>query len=422
MSLRGELWRHPDFLKLWGAQAVSAMGSRITREGLPLTAVLLLGATAGELGLLVALAALPGVLLSPFAGAWIDRTRRRRVLILADIARALLLATVPLAAWWGWLSISQIVLVAAAVATFSMLFEIADNAYLPSLVGRDQLLEGNTKLATTDAVAEVGGPALAGLLVQLLTAPVAILVDALSYLWSALLLATIRRPEAPLVTGDAPPDLKAEIREGLSAVFRHPVLRPLTLCLATATLFGNFFAPLYVLYAVRELGLDPALLGLTIAMGGVGALIGAPLAGWLGARVPVGRLLIAARLAYGLAVCLIPLADGPPWTAAAVLMVSQVLGDGLHMVFFTNLLTLRQRLTPDRLLGRVGGSTHMLLGAMGLVAALLAGWLADAIGLRPTLWIAAAGILASTLWLLVPAVRRLGRLDGVPPAEAAHAL
>jgi len=400
LAARGGLWRNPDFMRLWAAQSLSAVGARFTREGLPIIAALLLDASATDLGLLVALSALPGVLLSPFAGAWIDRTRRRRVLILADLVRAAALVTLPVMAWLDAITIGQVMGVAAVVALFSMVFQTADNAYLPTVVEKEQLLEGNAKLATTDAVAEVAGPALAGVAIQLLTAPVALLFDALSYLWSAVLLASIRRVEPVCQAEDHAPDLWRETKEGLGFVFSHPVLRPLTLCLATLTFFLSFFAPLYVLYAVRELGIAPGPLGLIIALGGISALVGARYAEAAGRRIRMRRLLMGLILAYGLVLAFIPLAGGAFWTAAILLCVSQLLGDGIWVIFFTNATTLRQTVTPEALRGREGGTFHLLTGGLGLVAALVAGTAADMIGIRPVLWIAIAGILASSVWLL----------------------
>lgn len=396
----GELWRNPDFLKLWAAQSLSAVGTRFTREGLPMIAALLLDASATDLGLLVALTALPGVILGPFVGSWIDRTRRRRVLIIADLARAAVLASLPVAAWLSAITIEQLMVVAVSVALFSMIFSTADNAYMPTVVSRDQLLEGNAKLATTDAVAEIAGPALAGVLIQALTAPFAILFDALSYLWSALLLGSIKRAEPPLVTGDAPPDLWRETVDGLRFVFGHPTLRPLTLCIATMTFFLTFFAPLYVLYAVRDLGIQPGVLGFVVALGGISALIGARFAERAGARFNPRQLLMATLIGYGLIACLIPLAEGPLWLKLALLGIPQLLGDGLWVVFYTNASALRQKETPDSLRGREGGTLHLLTGGLGLIAALIAGTLADLVGIKLVLWVAALGVVASALWLL----------------------
>jgi len=394
------LWQNPDFMRLWGAQTLSAIGTRFTREGLPIIAALTLDASAMDLGLLVALSQLPGVILSPFVGAWIDRTRRRRVLIMADLMRAAVLMTLPVMAWFDAITIGQVIGVATAVALLSMFFQTADNAYLPTVVEKDQLLEGNAKLATTDALAEIAGPALAGLAIQAMTAPFAILFDALSYLWSALLLAFIKRPEPPLVTGEQAPDLWRETRDGMRFVFTHPVLRQMTLCLATLTFFLSVFAPLYVLYAVRDLGIQPGVLGFIVALGGISGLVGARLAAWTGQRFPVRRVLVGALLAYGLVTCFIPLAQGPLWMAAGALCIAQLFGDGLWVAFSTNATVLRQKVTPDALRGRESGTVHLLTGGLGLVAALGAGFAADWIGIRAVLWIGAAGIVCSSLWLL----------------------
>jgi len=397
---RDGLWQNPDFMRLWGAQTLSAIGARFTREGLPIIAALTLDASATDLGFLVALSLLPGVLLSPFVGSWIDRTRRRRVLIMADLLRAAVLATLPVMAWFDAITIGQVMGVSAAVALFSMFFQTADNAYLPTLVERDQLLEGNAKLATTDSLAEIAGPALAGAAIQLLTAPLAILFDALSYLWSAALLASIKRPEPPLVTGEHAPDLWRETGEGLRFVFSHPVLRPLTLCSAVVTFFLSFFAPLYVLFAVRDLGIQPGLLGVIVGLGGISALIGAQLAAWAGQRFPLRSLLIGTLLIYGLVICFIPLAQGPLWTAVLSLCIAQLLGDGLYVVFATNATVLRQKVTPDAMRGREAGTLHLLTGGLGLVAALSAGFVADGIGIRTVLWFGTLGVAAASLWLL----------------------
>lgn len=396
----GGLWRNPDFLKVWAAQSLSAVGARFTREGLPIIAALLLDASAMDLGVLVALSALPGVVLSPFVGTWIDRVRRRRVLILADLVRAAALAILPAMAWLDAITIGQVMGVATVVALFSMVFQTADNAYLPTVVKEDRLLEANAKLATSDAVAEIAGPALAGVTIQLLTAPFAILIDAVSYLWSAALLASIRRVEPPRASGEGAPDLWRETMEGLRFVFAHPVLRPLTLCLASVTFFLSFFAPLYVLYAVRELGIAPGMLGFIIALGGISALVGARYAEIAGQRIQARPLLLGMLLAYGLVLTSIPMAGGPPWMAIGLLCIPQILGDGLSVVFFTNITTLRQKETPEALRGREGGTVHLLTGGLGLVAALIAGAAADTIGVRPVLWVAILGVLASSLWLV----------------------
>jgi MFS family permease len=183
-------------------------------------------------------------------------------------------------------------------------------------------------------------------------------------------------------------------------VFGHPVLRPMTLCLATLTFFLSLFAPLYVLYAVRDLGIQPGLLGFIVALGGISGLVGARLAAWAGRRFSVRKVLIGALLAYGFVTCFIPLAQGPLWMAAGALCIGQLFGDGLYVAFSTNATVLRQKVTPDSLRGREAGTVHLLTGGLGLVAALIAGFVADWIGIRVVLWTGALGIIASSLWLL----------------------
>src|SRR5215831_17965323 len=225
---QGGLWREADFLRLWSAQAISALGSRITRTALPILAVLSIGAGADEIAVLSAVAVAPGVLVGLAMGGRVDRRAKRPLLIGADLIRAGLLLTVPLAAWLGQLGMGQLYLVAALGGAATTLFQIADNAYLPALIGKDRLLEGNAKLEATEAVAEIAGPGLGGILVQAITAPLAIVLDSLSFLASALLLRSIRREESPApnaIDGERP-SLLHDIRIGLRASVGHPLVGP----------------------------------------------------------------------------------------------------------------------------------------------------------------------------------------------------
>lgn len=394
--------QNPDFQKLWTAQTISALGSRISREGLPLTAILLLGASPAALGAMGALAALPGVLLSPLLGVWVDRTSRRGVLVGADLGRALALLSVPLAAWAGVLGMGQLIAVAALVSALSLLFDLADRAWLPSLVGQARLQEANARLSATDAAAETAGPALAGALVTWLTAPVTLILDALSYLGSAALIVGIR---GPAVEARAPAEepLRQAARAGFDAIRAHPLLRPLWVSGCISSFFGSFFIPLYVLYVVHDLGLSPLWLGITVAMGGVGGLLGAALA----SRVAPGPRLLGARTLGTAFQALIPLAHGPaPW-ALALLIVAQLVGDGLLTAWHVGETTLRQQAVDEALLGRVNAAFHLALGLLGAAGAALAGLLAEAWGVRPVLWVAVAGLLLANgvLWA-APALRR----------------
>ncbi len=406
------LWKHPDFMKLWIGQTISEFGSRITREGLPLAAVLVLNATPAQLGVLRAVSSLPVLLLGLLAGVWVDRARRRPIMIFCDVARLVLLMSIPLVAVTGYLSIELIMIVSALTAVFGLFFDIAYRSLLPSLVSREHLVDANTKLATTDSLAEIGGPAIAGVLIQIMTAPLAIFFDAVSFLFSAVSFWLIRTPEPvpPRLVTESASAVQATLRdlaEGIKTLWRDPVLRTLAITMAMRSFFGSFIGVLYEVYAIRELGLSPALVGLTIAFGGVGALIGSLLAGWLPKRASLGRVLVGALLASGLVNLLIPLAGGEPMMAAAVLIMAQIIGDAAMMIYFINEMSLRQMRVPDHLLGRVNGSIGFLAEGVSPFGALIAGGLAALINVRLTLVIAVVGILAAAGLVWLSPVRQL---------------
>ncbi len=281
---RESLRKNSDFSRLWVAQAVSAFGSRITREGLPYAAVLTMSATPTQMGYLAAVGGVPVLLFGLFAGVWVDRLRRRPILIASDLARALVLAFVPVAALLHILSIWHLYVVAALMGILTLLFDVADRSYLPTLVRRDQIMEANSKLSATGSLAEVGGPALAGVLVQALTAPIAIAFDALSFLWSALCLSLIKRSEQRHIpeAEHAEHNIWREIGEGLRVIWQDRVLRALAISATVRGFFGWFFAALYAFYAIQELGLTTGVVGLLVSAGGVGALVGAGACGETG--------------------------------------------------------------------------------------------------------------------------------------------
>lgn len=408
------LWRHADFLKLWAAQAVSAFGARITREGLPLAAVLTIDATPVQLGLLAAMSTGPGIVVGLFAGGPLDRSRRRPILIVSDLLRACVLMTVPVAAWFGALSMPQIYAVAVLVGAAAVLFDIADNAYLPSLIERTALMEGNAKLNATESLAEIGGPAIAGALFQAFTAATAIVANAATYLLSAVVLATIRATEPAPRPPATPHTVVQDIAVGAAAVFRHALVRPIFLMIATATFFGSFFAALYVLFAIETLDLSPAMLGVTIAIGGGGALVGAFAGPALSRRFGIGATIVLASFGCGLATLLIPLADGPPVAAMALLMTAQFFGDGLAVAAAIAAVSLRQSVLPNDVMGRVGALFHVGTGLAAVAGAVAGGLLAVPFGMRQTLLIGALGLIAAPLWGLVSP---LARLRAIPAAE-----
>jgi MFS family permease len=272
---KSSLWRHPDFLKLWTGESISLLGSQITFLALPLTAVTWLEATPFEMGLLGALEFAPFLLFSLVAGVWADRLPRRPILIIANIGRALLLGSIPLLALNDRLTMDYLYVIAFGVGLLTVFFDVAYQSYLPVLVAREQLVEGNSKLEGSRSVAEIGGPALAGGLVQAFTAPIAIAVDAVSFLFSAFFLGLIRRREETGHSAGKWKPMWGEIREGLDVVFHSPILCSIAGCTATNNFFSNVRFAVLTIYAVRELGIEPGLLGIIFAVGSVGALIGA---------------------------------------------------------------------------------------------------------------------------------------------------
>jgi predicted MFS family arabinose efflux permease len=419
------LWRHADFLKFWAAQAISALGSRITRTALPILAVLTIDASADQVALLAALSLAPGVLVGLVLSGRIDRRAKRPLLVGADLIRALLLLTVPLSAWLGHLNMGQLYAVAALTGAATTLFQIADNAYLPALIGKDRLMEGNSKLETTEAIAEMTGPGLGGLLVQAITAPVAIIFDALSFLASAILLSAIRREEVITTTEDHRPTLIHDLRVGLGASLFHPLVRPVLLVEAGSAICHGFFAGLYMIYGLKTLQISPGTLGLVISAGGVGALFGAILAGRLSNRLGFGLALIVCMAGSRIAALLIPLARGPQWLAVSFLLGHQLLGDALLMGYHVLAVSLRQTVLPQATLARSNAAFHVATGVLLPLGALVAGPVAEATDVRTALWISAILGLINPWILQFSPVRRLkqlppGELGGILQAEGAN--
>ena len=407
------LWRHPDFLKLWAGQTISTLGSHITGSGLPLAALLVLSASPAEMGVLAAVGSFPVLLVGLVAGVWVDRLRRRPIMIAADLLRALLLLTIPAAAFFGRLGMPQLYLVAALAGVLTVFFDVAYQAYLPTLVERTHVMEGNAKLTLSSSAAEVVGPGLAGVLVQVLTVPVAILFDAASFLVSVGSLALIRKPEPPPPPVEGRRPALAEMRVGLGWVAGQPLLRAFAASAATRSFFGNFFAALYSLYAIRVLGLGPAALGITIGAGGAGGIVGALLAGRLSGKFRLGTILIGSLAFSSLMGFFIPLAGGPVLLAMGCLIAGQFFGDSADTVYAINEMSLRQSITPDRLLGRVNASMQLLQLGVAPLGALVGGLLAGEIGVRATVWLAVGGQVLGLLPLLLSPVKTLREMPSV---------
>lgn len=411
------LWRHADFLKLWTGQTVSALGSVVTRTALPLVALLALGAGPAEMAFVVTARA-SGVLLVGFvAGAWVDRLRRRPLLIWTDVIRAVLLLSVPVAYATGSLRMEQLYGVAFLEACLAALFNSAYRSYLPSLVGTDRLLEGNGKLSMSSAVAEVGGPGLAGALVQIVTAPLAILADAFSFAFSAVSLVLIRsREEArPHETRKA---IVREIAEGIRVVRHHTLLLPIAATSVTEHFFGSFYAALYSLYLLNVLGLSPLLLGLVVSAGGVGSLVGATYSGRVVRRFGIGPAMVWMGLGASAIGVLTPLATGPLVVATLMVFLPQLLGDGMDTIMWISEETVVQTVVPDRVLGRVNATIEVLSHGAAPFGALVAAVIAELFDVRTAITVGWLGGAAAMLFLIFspfPRTRTLAVSSGTPP-------
>jgi len=402
----GGLWRHGDFMRLWAGQTVSQLGSTITREVLPYTAILALGASPLQMGLLGAASAAPLLLLGLFAGVWVDRLRRRPLMIAADLGRALLLLSIPAAYLLGVLHIEQLYLIAALAGILTVFFNVAYHSILPALVERKQLVEGNSKLGLSESLAEIAGPPLGGALVQLISGPITLLLDAFSFVVSALSLLRIRVAEPPPAPSAGRPHVLRDLTTGLKAIFTNSLLRAFAGSAIIRNFFGWFFGAIYGLYAIRVLGLSTATLGLVVACGGIGGLLGAALVGSFTRRFGIGPTIVGALLVDAAASGLIWLAGGLLPLAVPLLVGSQLVGDGAMTVALIAERSLRQTITPDRLLGRVNASMNVLSEGIGTLGLLASGVLAETIGLRPTAGVAVFGIATSALVLLVSPLRR----------------
>ncbi len=399
------LWRRPDFLKLWAGQTTSEFGSQMTVLALPLVAAIILQASPTQMGVLVALETVPVLLLGLAAGVWVDRLRRRPLLITADLGRALLLISIPVFSWLGALRIEILYVVAFGVGVFDVFFDVAYQAFLPVLIPREQLVDGNSKLATSRAVASVSGPSLAGALTQLVTAPFVIILDALSYLVSALFLNSIHAPEFSTTEQEKQIHFWNELKVGLKVVIGSPVLRAIAGCTGTAQLFGNVLKAVMILYVIRELDAEPWLLGLIFASANAGSLLGAILAGRIAKQYGLGATLIGASILAAAGTLFIPMARGPIILAVPLLMIAQFLVRLGATIYSITQLSLRQAITPNHLLGRMNATMRFFALGTIPIGALLGGLLGEVLGLWPTLVVGAIGGLLPTLWIWFSPIR-----------------
>jgi MFS family permease len=414
--------RSPDFLKLWAAETISVFGSQVSALAVPLVAVLVLNASALEVALLGTIEFLPFILFTLPAGAWVDRLRRRPILIIGDLGRALALATIPIAYTLHGLTIWQLYLVGFVVGSLTVFFDVANQSYLPSVVERDQLVDGNSKLQVSQSAAQIAGPGIAGYLVGLLKAPFAIVLDSVSFVVSAAFVFSIRRAEPPVErhideAGTPREAIVGEIREGLGFVLRHPSLRAIAAGTATSNLFNSIVFAIFLVYLVRALGLAPEQIGLVFAIGNLGALAGAVFANRAARWFGLGPTIVGSLFLGGFSPVLVAIA--PATSPIPFLIAAGMVGGFAQMVYNINQVSYRQAICPPRMQGRMNATVRFLVWGTLPVGSVVGGILGSTIGLHETIWIGAILSLVPAIFPLLSPVRRLRQMPEPTLDEAA---
>ena len=411
-NLRG-LWRVADFRRLWLSLTITSFGAQITNLALPLTAALLLRATPFQMGILVALETLPFALVSLHAGVMLDRIRKLPVVIASDLSRGIALLAIPICAWRGVLSVDVLYVVGFFCGVQNVVGGAAYQVLIAQMAGRDRLVEANAKITLGETSSALIGPGIAGILIQLLTAPFAILVDAVSFLGSALMLRRLHVPNdvAPIVDRQS---IRAEIREGLALVFSNRTLRSLATVAAAWQVLHHMQIAVLILFATRDLGLSAGAIGLAYMAGGLGCVIAASSAERLSQRLGVGPTIVYGLLLTAFGWQVFGLIRGDGATATVLLGAAMLLFDFGAVLYGINYLALRQALTPDRLLGRMTATMRFLTVAVAPLGSLAGGALASVIGLRQTLWVVGLlGIVLAVVAMRGSAVRLHRRLPAV---------
>ncbi|HEY3556458.1 MAG TPA: MFS transporter [Kribbella sp.] len=404
--------RHREFRRLWAADLLSQLGSRLSMGAIPLLAVLTLNASTFQVAMLRTCETAAWLVLGLFAGAWADRIRCLPILVYADVLRALLLASIPVAWWFGVLTLPQVYAVLVPAGILTVLFDVAHSSYLPRLLERDDLLPGNAKLAANHSVAAVIGAGASGLLVQWLGAALTIGLDALSFLWSAVWLRSIRTPEAAPVKPERP-DLRREIGEGMRYVFRHPLLRPLALNTMATMLFQAAAGAIMVVYLVRGVHLRPATIGILSMIGLLGAIVASAVTERLSTRYGDARTLLLSSTGIGVAFTVQAL-TAPGWMVSWF-VVGTLLAGFCIIVSYILQVSAKQRLCPPELQGRVSATMSFVSWGATPLGSLLGGTLGTAFGLHTTLWIAGLGTLAANTTLYLSPLRPLRTIPLATP-------
>ncbi|MGW6198932.1 MFS transporter [Kribbella sp. NPDC055110] len=409
------LWRDRRFRTFWSAQGVSEFGDRITELALPLIAVTMLDASPSQVGFLTAAVWLPN-LASLFIGTWVDHRRDKRpLMIAADLTRTVLLLSLPVAYWLDVLTLGQLYAIAILAGTAHVVFTTAYVSFFVRLVERDQYLEANSKLSATRSISFMGGPAVGGLLMQWLTAPVAIVVDALTFVFSAAQLCRLKVAPAPPEESSEP--LLRRARAGMRYVFKHPYIRRSLGCATTVNFFNLMSTALLVLFASRNLGLSAGVIGVAFGVGASGGLLGAVAAAPLSRRFGAGPVIAFGAVVFPGSIAIAALADGPTWLKAVALAGAEFIGAFAVMCFDVPLNSLQAAVTHDHMRSRVAGAFSSINYGIRPLGAVVGGFLGTWIGVRETLLVSAAGGLLSVLWLVGSPIIRTRELTGLEPPE-----
>lgn len=402
-------WRR-DFRFLWAGETASLVGTQVYQLAMPLTAVLTLDATPVQLGVLGALTFAPYILLGLPAGLLVDRWQRRGMLILSNLGQAVAIGAIPLLAALGQLTFNRLLLFACVAGTARVFFTIAYRSYLPAIVPPEHLTGANSRLTASESVAEIGGPGLGGALVQVVGAPFALVVDAVSYLASALGVGAVRSREKPPEVDPTP--LRSQVSEGFRFTFTSPALRAVLGEAASYNICWQIVLTILALFAVKELDMSPGTLGAMLSVGAVGALLGAALTDRLAHRVGLGLTLVLAAVIGDLAPLLLPVTHRGPWAAPLFATAFFVQGFGITACN-VHTMTIRQAITPQRLLGRTNAAYLFVALGVKPVGSLLGGWLGARFGLRTALLVGTLGLLSTSLFLVLSPLRKVRTLESI---------
>lgn len=408
---RPRLIRNAAFVKLWSAETISQFGTQVSGLALPLIAAITLNVSPFEFGLLGTIEFLPFILLSLPAGVWVDRLRRRPILIVGDVGRGLALVSIPIAFELHALTIWQLYVVGFINGCLTVFFDVAYQSYLPALVDRDDILEGNSKLEISRSAAQITGPGIAGQLIHYVGAPLAVILDSLSFFASAGLLLGIRREEpqpARRAAGEKRAGMRSEVAAGLRYVLRHPYLRNIAACTGISNLFSNMLFAVLLLYLIRTLGFTPETLGLALSLGAIGFLVGALVANPVGSRIGVGPTIVASAMVFAFSPLLFGVARGE--LAFPLSTVGLALGAFGGAVYNINQVSLRQAITPSSMQGRMNATMRFIVWGTIPIGSLLGGLLGGVIGLERTVWVGAIGGVFSFVPLLFSPVKSLMKM------------